>query len=32
VAGDGVVVPIVSYLDEMLFQPMLRKARAKVPA
>jgi len=27
-----VVVPIVSYLDEMLFQPMLRKARAKVPA
>ncbi|WP_375267008.1 DNA cytosine methyltransferase [Planktotalea sp.] len=29
VAGGGVVVPIVSYLDEMLFQPMLAKARAQ---
>ncbi|WP_439142445.1 DNA cytosine methyltransferase [Planktotalea sp.] len=29
VAGDGVVVPIVSYLDEMLFQPMLAKASAQ---
>ena len=26
VAGDGVVVPIVSYLDDVLFQPMLAKA------
>lgn len=26
VAGDGVVVPIVSYLDAQLFQPMLQNA------
>lgn len=29
VAGDGVVVPIVSYLDQELFQPMLLAARTK---
>jgi DNA (cytosine-5)-methyltransferase 1 len=27
VAGDGVVVPIVSYLDAQLFQPMLARAK-----
>lgn len=32
VAGDGVVVPIVSYLDAQLFQPMLKQARAKAAA
>ncbi len=32
VAGDGVVVPIVSYLDAALFQPMLESARARAAA
>lgn len=30
VAGDGVVVPVVRYLDETLFQPLLVRARARV--
>lgn len=30
VAGDGVVVPIVSYLDAQLFQPMLQNARGSL--
>lgn len=29
VAGDGVVVPVVRYLDETLFQPVLARARAR---
>ncbi len=32
VAGDGVVVPIVSYLDQHLFQPMLSAARPNCTA
>lgn len=30
VAGDGVVVPVVRYLDETLFQPVLTRVRARV--
>jgi len=29
IAGDGVVVPIVKYLDEHVFQPVLLKAATK---
>lgn len=32
VAGDGVAVPIVRYLDETLFQPLLRAARQRAVA
>ena len=32
VAGDGVVVPAVCYLDQQLFQPALQLALAKEPA
>ncbi len=32
VAGDGVVVPIVSYLDQQLFTPMLKQARQNAVA